>query len=181
MSTLIAFFRGINVGGKNILPMKELSSVLESIGLKNVKTYIQSGNVVFQSKTSDKRKLSLAIRNAISKSRGFAPEVLILSMRELRDAIASNPFPDVEAEPKTLHLFFLASSPANPDMERLETVRADGEEFGLTDQVFYLFAPDGIGGSKLAVNVERAMGVPLTARNWRSVTKILSMAEELAG
>jgi uncharacterized protein (DUF1697 family) len=181
MNTLIALFRGINVGGKNILPMKELSAVLESLGLNNVKTYIQSGNVVFQSETSDKQKLSLTIKRAIDSNHGFAPEVLILSVQELRDAIASNPFPDGEAEPKTLHLFFLAYSPTNPDMKRLEGVRANREEFRLADRVFYLLAPDGVGRSKLAANVEKAMAVPLTGRNWRSVCKILSMAEELTG
>ena len=79
----------------------------------------------------------------------------------------------------TVDLTVLASSPTNPDMERLEASRATTERFRLIDEVVYLHAPDGIGRSALAANVEEAMGVPLTARNWRSVTKILSMAEDL--
>ncbi|MFC1640285.1 DUF1697 domain-containing protein [Gemmatimonadota bacterium] len=180
MKTFIALLRGINVGGKNILPMKELVSVLESLGLHNVKTYIQSGNVVFQSKTTDEEELSLAIKAAIVKSHGIKPDVLILSQDRLREALAVNPFPDGEIEPKTLHLCFLASQPSNPDIERLEAVRADSESFKLIDAVLYLHAPDGIARSKLAATVEKAMGVPSTARNWRSASKIMSMAEDLA-
>ncbi len=179
MNTFIALIRGINVGGNNILPMKELASVLESMGLNNVKTYIQSGNVVFQTKTTDEKELSHDFRTAIVKSHGFAPEVLILSIQELQVAIASNPFPDGEVEPTTLHLFFLASSPTNPNIERLEAIRASNESFRLIDTVFYLHAPNGIGRSKLAANVERAMGVTSTARNWRSVKKLMSMAVQL--
>jgi uncharacterized protein (DUF1697 family) len=180
MNTFIALFRGINVGGHNILPMKELASVLESIGLLCVRTYIQSGNVVFQSNTTDVQKLSNAISTAVATSHGFSPRVLLLLAQALREAIASNPFPDGVAEPKTLHLFFLASSPANPKVEHLASLRAVREEFRLIDKVLYLHAPDGIGRSKLAANVEKAMGVPATARNWRSALKILSMAEDLA-
>ena len=180
MNTFVALFRGINVGGHNILPMKELASVLESIGLLCVRTYIQSGNVVFQSNTTDVQKLSHAITTAVETSHGFSPKVLLLSAQALRDVIAANPFPDGAAEPKTLHLFFLASSPANPNVVRLESFRAAGEHFRLIDKVLYLHAPDGTGRSKLAANVEKAMGVPTTARNWRSALKVLSMAEALA-
>ena len=180
MKTFIALFRGINVGGNNRLPMKELVSVLDGLGLKNVRTYIQSGNVVFQSATSNAVKLSRDIRAAIEESHGFAPHVLILSVREFQKAIASNPFPEGEGEPKSLHLFFLESIPDNPDMDRLDRLKTDREEFRLVDAIFYLHTPDGIGRSKLAASVEKAMGVALTARNWRSVTKIMELAVDLA-
>ena len=180
MNTFIALFRGINVGGKNILPMKELASVLEGMGLSKVQTYIQSGNVVFQSRTTNEKELSHAIETVIGKSHGFTPEVVILSQQELQDAIAANPFPEGESEPKTLHLFFLASIPANPNIDRLETFRTNSEKFRLINNVFYLHAPNGMGRSKLAANVEKALGVTLTARNWRSVNKIMAMAADLA-
>ena len=179
MNTFIALFRGINVGGHNILPMKELRAVLENLGLANVKTYIQSGNVVFQSEMSSTNSLSRDISTAIRRSHGFTPQVLLLSVEELQQAIASNPFPEAESEPKTVHLFFLASTAGNPDVERLETLKTDTERFRLIDRVFYLHAPDGIGRSKLAANVEKAIGVAVTARNWRSVNKIRSMAADL--
>ena len=167
------------MGGSNILPMKDLALILKDLGLSNVRTYIQSGNVVFQSKTTDAKGLSHDISTAIGENHGFNPKVFILSLPELQAAIASNPYPDGQSEPKTLHLFFLASVPNNPDMDRLETFKTESERFRLIDTVFYLHAPEGIGRSKLAANVEKSLGVSVTARNWRSINKILSMALEL--
>ena len=103
--------------------------------------------------------------------------VLILSADQLEDAIESNPFPEAEAEPKTLHLFFLAWAPAAPDIESLTEAKSPSERFHLTDHVFYLHAPDGIGRSKLAANAEKFLGVAATARNWRTVQKLREMAK----
>jgi uncharacterized protein (DUF1697 family) len=180
MNTFIALFRGINVGGNNILPMRDLVKVLEGLGLENVKTYIQSGNVVFQSVNTNAFELSQEISATIEITHGFAPQVLLLGMKELQDAIASNPFPEGEREPKTLHLFFLDSIPQNPDLETLESIKTDSEQFELINKVFYLHAPDGIGRSKLAAKVEKAVGVAATARNWRTVSEVMSMAMALA-
>lgn len=180
MNTYIALFRGINVGGNNILPMKELVVVLEGLGLSNVRTYIQSGNAVFRCEKTESGKLGGIITAAIEKSHGFSPQVLILSVQELEQVISNNPFPDGEIEPKTLHLFFLKSVPDEPDIDLLESLRAEGEHFRLMDGVFYLHARNGIGRSKVATKVERALGVPVTARNWRSVNKVMSMAAEVA-
>lgn len=179
MTISIALFRGINVGGKNILPMKTLTSALTGVGLDRVRTYIQSGNVVFRSGKSDPHLLSREIKTAIAKSHGLEPEVLVLSVDELRSAMNGCPFAGGETDPKTLHLLFLASVPTEPDLERLEELKISSERFQLADRVFYLLAPEGIARSKLAANVERAMGVPTTARNWRTATRLLSMAEEL--
>lgn len=176
MPTCIALFRGINVGGKNILPMKELVSDLESLKLKNVRTYIQSGNVVFQSARKPSGTLGDRIAAAIESRRDFRPHVMLLAVDELERAIAANPFPDAEAEPKSLHLFFLSSRPTDPDVASLRKAKADSERFQLTDGVFYLHAPDGIGRSKLAANAERYLCVPATARNWRTVQKLWEMA-----
>lgn len=180
MNTYIVLFRGINVGGANILPMKELASLLDRMGFGNVQTYIQSGNVVFQSAATDPKQLSQAIRTAVGESHGLAAEVLVLSIDELHDAMASNPFTDGDPDPKTLHLFFLASAPTDPDVVRLDAIRSTSERYQLAGSVLYLHAPEGIGRSKLAANVERAIGVTATARNWRTVTKLMSMAEDLA-
>ena len=159
--------------------MKELVAVLEGSGLKKVQTYIQSGNVVFQCKATKTRKLSQDIGTAVFKSHELTPQVFVLSVQELHDVIASNPFPEGESDPKSLHLFFLESSPANPDLKRLESLQSESERFKLIDTVFYLHAPNGIGRSKLAANVEKTLGVAMTARNWRSVRTIWSMVMEL--
>jgi len=177
MNTFIALFRGINVGGHNILPMRELVAVLEGLGLQNIRTYIQSGNVVLDSRGSDGVALAKKIREGVHRSHGFAPEVMLLKSGEFGNAIKSNPYAHAESEPKTLHLFFLGTKPKKPDMKKLEDLQRDNERFALKGKVFYLHAPDGIGRSKLAASVEKALGVNVTARNWRSVCKIAEMAK----
>lgn len=178
MKTYIALFRGINVGGNNILPMKALTALLEKLGADRVKTYIQSGNAVFQHQTASASQLSSRIGAAIKENHGFEPLVFLLDLGELEQVVASNPFPEAEPEPKTLHLYFLASVPRSPDLKTLDSLKQDNEQFALTDRAFYLHAPDGIGRSKLAARVEKALGVAVTARNWRTVCKILDMAQQ---
>jgi uncharacterized protein (DUF1697 family) len=178
MKTYIALFRGINVGGRNVLPMSELVSMLENIGLQNVETYIQSGNVVFQSEETNASLLADTICAAIKKSHGFEPQVLLLKPEEIEKAVQSNPFPEAESQPKTLHLHFLSSEPRSPDLDALESIRDDRERFVLKDGVLYLHAPHGIGRSKLAANAEKLLGVSITGRNWRTVCKLIEMAQQ---
>jgi uncharacterized protein (DUF1697 family) len=178
MKTYIAFFRGINVGGKNKLPMKDLVGTLENVGCQHVTTYIQSGNAVFRSEEADASLLSEKIKAAIGESHGFEPQILLLASDELETAMRSNPFPEAESEPKSLHLYFLAASPESPDVESLERIKDDREHFALGDGVFYLHAPDGIGRSRLAANAEKLLGVQATARNWRTISKVMEMARQ---
>ena len=178
MKTYVALFRGINVGGTNVLPMKDLVALLENIGSQNVTTYIQSGNAVLQNREEDASLLSSKIRAAIKKSHGFEPQVLLLEPKEIERAVESNPFPEAESEPKTLHVHFLASRPKNPDLGALDSIKSDRERFALRDRFFYLHAPDGIGRSKLAANAEKLLGVALTGRNWRTVRKVMTMAKQ---
>lgn len=118
---------------------------------------------------------ALKIRETIKKSHGFEPQVLLLTPEEIESAIESNPFPEAESEPKTLHLHFLASMPKNPDLGALESIKGDHERFALKDGVVYLHAPDGIGRSKLAANAEKLLGVAVTSRNWRTVCKVIRL------
>jgi uncharacterized protein (DUF1697 family) len=178
MKTYIALFRGVNVGGTNVLPMKDLVALLENIGSQNVKTYIQSGNAVFQNQEENPSLLSNKIRVTLKKRHGLEPQVLLLTPEEIERAIESNPFPEAESEPKTLHIHFLASMPKNPDLGALESIKSDRERFALKDRVFYLHAPEGIGRSKLAANTENLLGVAITGRNWRTVCKIMTMARQ---
>jgi uncharacterized protein (DUF1697 family) len=180
MNTYIALFRGINIGGKNSLPMKELVALLKGLGARNVKTYIQSGNAIFQSTEKDTPHLSQKIGTEIKKRHGFDPCVLVLRLDEIEKAIAENPFPEVETAPSTLHLGFLACTPENPDLKKLESLKKESERFHLRDSVFYLHAPEGVGRSKLAASSEKLLGVPMTDRNWRTVCKIREMATELS-
>lgn len=177
MNTYIAFFRGINVGGNCALPMKDLVAALEGVGASGVRTYIQSGNAVFRSVEKNPLQLSSNIAAEIMKRRGFEPHVLILRLKALKKAIADNPFPEAETDPASLHLGFLASKPINPDIATLSRLRKDSEQFQLTESVFYLHAPEGVGRSKLAASSEKLLGVPMTDRNWKTVCKVMELAE----
>jgi uncharacterized protein (DUF1697 family) len=179
MKTCIALLRGINVGGKNLLPMKELVAMLGDLGAQNVKTYIQSGNAVFVWKDKDTSQLSNQIRAEIKKRRGFDPDVLILELGDFERVIQQNPFPEAEAGPKALHAGFLAAAPERPDLKTLESLKSDSERFRLIGSVFYVHAPEGVGRSKLAAKAERLLGVPMTDRNWRTVLTLWKMAQEL--
>jgi uncharacterized protein (DUF1697 family) len=177
MKTYIALFRGINVGGSHLLPMKELSLVLEKNGCTDVQTYIQSGNVIFRSPISDAAHLARRLTGVVSRSHGFGPWVLVLTPSELERAAAGNPFPQADENPKSLHLFFLAEQPKAPDLKSLHSLKARTEDFALKDRIFYLYTPDGFGRSKLAARAERLLGVDSTARNWRTVTTLLEMVK----
>jgi uncharacterized protein (DUF1697 family) len=178
-NTWIAFFRGINVGGHNALPMKSLPALLETCGCRDVRTYIQSGNVVFRSSSSDARMLAERIAEAVHATHGFQPRVLVLPRKELDRAIAANPFPQAEAEPKSVHLFFLAAPPQKTGLARLKALQAKSEAFELKGRVLHLHTPVGFGVSKLAAAVERALGVDATARNWRTCLKVSELAAEV--
>ncbi|MEJ2060469.1 MAG: DUF1697 domain-containing protein [Gammaproteobacteria bacterium] len=178
MKTYIALFRGINIGGHHLLPMKNLVAMLQDMGFRQVKAYGQSGNVVFQGGSETAASISKRIGGRIDAEYGFEPYVLILDAKALGKSISGNPYPEAESDPKSLHVYFLASAPKNPDLEKLKAVSRKSEEFCLSGKLFYLHAPEGAGRSKLAASVEGALGVTLTARNWRTVCKIMEMAKE---
>jgi uncharacterized protein (DUF1697 family) len=175
MKTYIALFRGINVSGKSSLPMKELVTLLD-LGVRNIKTYIQSGNAIFQSAEENISQLSNKISIAVKQRYGFMPHVLILELAELEKAIAENPFPEAEFDSSSLHLGFLANPPERIDLEKIESLKMESEKYYLSDSVFYLYAPEGVGRSKLAASIEKLVGVPMTDRNWRTVYKLREMA-----
>ncbi len=177
MKTYIALFRGINVGGKHILPMPALVAIFESLGLGNVKTYIQSGNAVFRSHAENVGLLSSRIVAEINQRHGFEPLLRVLELAELERAVRANPYPDAEIQPNSLHLNFLLSAPANSDLAALAAIKKDNERFSLIDRVFYLHAPEGIGRSKLAAQAEKRLGVAMTGRNWRTVCKLIELAK----
>lgn len=178
MKTWIALFRGINVGGNNILPMAELRLGMESLGFENVRTYIQSGNLVLMTKSGSKTKVSEKIADWVENECGFRPQMLLLSSEEIQSSIAANPFPGAVGEPKFLHFLFLEKPAPEADLTSIEEKKDATESFHLTDSVFYLHAPNGIGRSKLAASAERLLGVVCTGRNYRTVEKILALAQE---
>ncbi len=172
MTVWIALLRGVNVGGKNRLPMSALTRVMTDNGFEDVRTYIQSGNIVFRSAQRPKGQLALLVEQHF----GFRPEIVYLSHEELASAVQRNPFQPEEG--KQLHYFFLAGSPVVFDTAPLDAVKSKREDFRRVGNVFYLYAPDGIGRSKLAEKVGRALAGSATARNANTVARLLQMAAE---
>lgn len=171
MNTWIALLRGVNVGGKHIVPMNELKRVLETGGFEQVKTYIQSGNVVFQGQMRPEGR----INELIEQNFGFRPEVFIMNREELYEAAANNPYqPD---QGKMVHFFFFDKDPESVDYGLLNALRAGSEEYKLVGRVFYLHAPEGIGRSKLVEKLAKAFPrVNMTARNLNTINKLLEMS-----
>lgn len=175
MKRHVALFRGINVGGKHSLPMQALREILAACGCEDVQTYIQSGNAVFSSAVAAS-ELAATIKHAIEERFGFAPQVLLLTVDRFVAIAEANPFIDAESSPKCLHVSFLTERPGAPNLDALDDLKAESEHFLLKGDAFYLYAPDGIGRSKLAAKVEKHLGVATTSRNWRTVSKIIELA-----
>lgn len=176
MNTWIALLRGINVVGRRKLLMRDLAAILERGGFSSVRTYIQSGNVVFQSARGSARTLATEIGDLLLKSSGFRPHVIVLSVAELAAAVSANPFPQADADHKSLHLFFLSARPLRPDLEALTRLKRGREGFALEGKVFYLYTPHGFAQSDLHDKIERCLGVPATGRNWRTANQLLSIS-----
>ncbi len=178
MQTWIALLRGVNVGGKHILPMKLLTTELEALGLTYVKTYIQSGNIVFRDSKKTAAVLAAEIGTTINAKFGFEPHVAVISYKDFASSVTGNPFHDwmTDDNGKMLHLFFLDRTPLNLAQDRLESLLRSSERWQLKGRVFYLHTPEGFGDSKLASQVEKILGVPTTARNWRTVCALLDLA-----
>ncbi len=170
METFIALFRGINVGGKTTIPMKDLASLMIDCGYENVQTYIRSGNVVFNSKKNPNTDIRALIENKF----GFKPEVLILNSEDLNQALENNPYNSTEG--KLCYFYFCKSLPKSINTSKLAEIKVT-EEYCIIGKVFYLFSPDGIGRSKLAASVERCLGVPATARNLNTVKKLWEIVQ----
>jgi uncharacterized protein (DUF1697 family) len=178
MKTCIALLRGINVGGKNALPMPALVRLLEALGAKDVRTFIQSGNAVFGMPGADAAGMAARMAQRIRQDFGFEPVVLVMPRQGLAAAMAHNPFVQAQASPSTLHLGFMPQAPTHPDMAGLQALRSGDEAFYLIDAVFYLHTPDGFGRSRLAARAEKLLGVDVTYRNWRTVSATMDLAAQ---
>ena len=176
MRTWIALLRGVG-GGIRPLPMAPLAAALEATGLADVRTYIQSGNIVFRHASQAAPALARRISACIAARFDMDVKTLVMSVEELERAMAGNPFRQADEAPKTVHLFFLAATPPASSLAKLKTVQAVAEQLALKDLVLYVYTPDGFGISKLGKQAERLLGVDATARNWRTVGRILALAK----
>jgi uncharacterized protein (DUF1697 family) len=167
MTTFVALLRAVNVGGTGLLPMKDLSALCTQLGFAGVRTYIQSGNVVFRSDLSEARARK-ALEEALAERFGNRVDVMIRSASELRAVLSANPFPD--APPARVAVVF--SSNPIPKSAVDEVIAPGGEQAAAGKRELYLFYPDGMGRSKL--KLPAAIG-RTTARNINTVAKLVAM------
>lgn len=173
----VALLRGINLGAKNKIRMPELGSMLESLGFEDVVTYIQSGNVVFRSSSGGAKQIAARIEQRIAKVFGLDIIVVLRTPAELKSIAGSNPFLSREADLTKLHIVFLNGRPAAKAISQLDPDRSPPDEFSVRGREIYLHLPNGFGRSKLTLDYfERRLGVDATARNWRTLLKLLELA-----
>ncbi|MBX9457502.1 MAG: DUF1697 domain-containing protein [Rhizobium sp.] len=173
--TYIALLRGINVGGK-VLKMADLRAAVAALGFDDVRTYLQSGNMVFGAAKTEVGALSRRISDAIRDHASLDVAVMVRDAEAWTRMVAANPYPSAALFPKTVHAFILDGV---PDSARLDTLRARqpaNEEWQLIDGTLYLHTPDGFGRSVLGGTIERLIKVPATARNWNTVLSLRDMA-----
>lgn len=180
MTRFVALLRGINVGGRAKVSMPALRETCESIGCTDVVTYIQSGNVVLSSALAA-TKLATALETAIAEQLRVAPSVMVRTHTDLADVVANNPFPDADAA--TLHVAFLSGPLDGKTVEGLDNIAFPPEEFAVRGTQIYFHLPNGMGRAKLpaALLNGRRLPVAATARNWRTITKLLEMSASQAG
>jgi uncharacterized protein (DUF1697 family) len=179
-TTYVALLRGINVGGKNPLPMKELAAEFVAAGCEHVRTFIQSGNVVFSAPAGyDESDLTRLLCARLAERFGYMAPLILRTTEELRAAITNNPYLAVGAPEETIHIMFLTATPDAARVEKLDPDRSPGDTFVVLGREIYLRLPTGMARTKLTnAYFDTKLGVTSTARNWRTTTKLLELMEE---
>jgi len=173
----VALLRGINLGARNKLPMKDLVPMLEGAGCSDVQTYIQSGNAVFCATEAKASRVPSLVAKAIADRLGFKAPLLLRTARELQAVARGNPFLKAGADPEALYVVFLEDQPPPAKVAALDPSRSVPDEFRVRGREIYLHCPSGFGRTKLSnAYFETKLGAISTVRNWRTVLKLAEMA-----
>ena len=176
IATYVVLLRGINLAGHNRVSMPRLREVLSAGGYDDVQTYVQSGNIVLDSRSAEKA-VAGGVHQTLSEAFGLNIAVIVRSQAQLAEVAAKNPFLRPGVDPgKQLHVAFLESVPARAAVTALDPHRAPPDELHARGREVYVWAPNGIGRSKALNGLDRILGTPTTVRNWRTVTSLLEMA-----
>lgn len=178
MITYIALLRGINVSGKNIIKMAELKQLFIDLGFHEVTTYIQSGNVIFQSSQKNSSKLEEQITEQIKKEFGHTIKVLVITKKQLKAVFESNPFlKNNEIDIKAIYAIILKANCLPEGIKLLQPYLVNNEEIKIIDNCVYIHYPKGAGKSKLTINIiEKKLETIATSRNWRTITKLVELS-----
>ena len=176
--TYVALLRGINVGGRNKLPMKDLVRLFVEAGCDNPRSFIQSGNVVFRADPAVAAGLPDFIAAKIATDFGYRTPVLLRTIAQMRHVMSNNPFLHEGASKDTLHVMFLADRPSQSQVDTLDPNRSPPGAFRVRGQDVYLHLPLGVADTKLTNSYfDSKLGTVSTGRNWRTVTKLLELME----
>jgi uncharacterized protein (DUF1697 family) len=176
-ASYVALLRGINVGGKNKLPMQDLSAMFTAAGCSAVRTYIQSGNVVFEAQRAVADALPGEIGRGIHERFGYRIPVILRSAGELGAIVAANPFLVKGAEPDALHVAFLSSEPAADRVAALDPNRSPPDELVVRGREIYLSCPNGYGQTRITnAYLDAKLATTATVRNWRTVEKLAELS-----
>jgi uncharacterized protein (DUF1697 family) len=178
LTVYVAMLRGVNVGG-NSLKMDWLRQACADIGLQNVRSYVQSGNLVFSSRLAP-AKLAETLKATIDAQTRLPVSVVVRSASEMAKIVAGNPFVKQNGiDPAKLHVTFLAKAPSKPPLVKLDALAGARDQYRLAKQEVYLHCPVSYGQTKLSnTAIEKALAVGATTRNWNSVTTLAAMAKE---
>lgn len=181
METYIILLRGINVSGKNKLPMAELKALCESLGFTKVKTYIQSGNVVMlYPKLKDASEISNMLKHAIAKRFSYEVESIVLTIQQLKAIIEESPFLNIgNIDFSSCYITYLQTIPDMSKIEKLESIAYNSDKMIFMNDVVYIYCPEGYGKTKFSNTfIESKLKVCATTRNWKTTNTLLELAKE---
>ena len=181
MLAYVAMLRGINVGGQKTINMDHLRQLCSGLGFRNVETYVQSGNIVFQTQTENPAAVSKRIGETIHHCFGFDTPVIVRTSDQMRNVIANNPFlKEKDIDSSKLHVTFLSETPQKDSLKNLEALSSDPDRFYTAPREIYLYCPGGYGRTKLSNNaIEKALSVRATTRNWKTTNILFEMVSKL--
>ena len=180
MPVYVALLRGINLGGHKLIKMERLRASLGALGFEQVKTYIQSGNIVFNATKISDNALSTKIADKIQSDFGHSVAVIVRTADEIKRAIANNPFlKNPGVDPTKLHVMFLSEPPAPSTLERLGTLVVKPDEFRSLGKELYFYLPNGVAESVVMKKpIDRVLAVTTTMRNWKTTNTIGAMCAD---
>lgn len=177
MTVYISLLRGVNVGGRKI-PMNELKQLYESLNFNKVKSYIQSGNLIFESPRREIKELEKEIEEKLEDNYDFPIHIFIRTTDELDEIIKNNPFANETL--KNIHITFLKETPEDIPVDLINERKDPSEKFITKEREIYLFLPRGYGRTKLSNNFfESKLKIKATTRNWRTVNQLYKLAKDL--
>lgn len=177
MPTWVALLQGVNIGAKKRIAMGDLRSIIAALGGQDVRTYVNSGNAVFNHAERDATRLEADLEAALREHLGMDVSAILRAGPDLARVVAENPFPQAVADPKTIHVLFLRDTPAIEDIDAAEEMETGADRIAIHRREVYAYLPNYTSGATVdLMKIGKALGVDATDRNWNTVTKLATLA-----